>query len=210
MKVEVLDKAGQKVKELLLPKEVFDLPWNGDLVHQVMKSQLANQRQVLAHTKGRSEVRGGGRKPWRQKGTGRARHGSIRSPLWRGGGVTFGPTASRNFKQKINKKMNRKAVLTVLSKKVKDKEVIILNNLELDSYKTKSMMKILRSLPLSRLNILVALPEKNENIYKASQNIGKVKVMQAPNINVLDLLSYKYVILPESSVKVISEVFTKK
>ena len=210
MKVEVLDKAGQKVKELLLPKEVFDLPWNGDLVHQVMKSQLANKRQVLAHTKGRSEVRGGGRKPWRQKGTGRARHGSIRSPLWRGGGVTFGPTSSKNFKQKINKKMNRKAVLTVLSKKVKDKEVIILNNLELDSYKTKSMMKILRSLPLSRLNILVALPEKNENISKASQNIGKVKVMQAPNINVLDLLSYKYVILPESSVKVISEVFTKK
>ena len=210
MKVEVLDKAGRKVKELLLPKEVFDLPWNSDLVHQVMKSQLANQRQVLAHTKGRSEVRGGGRKPWRQKGTGRARHGSIRSPLWRGGGVTFGPTASRNFKEKINKKMNRKAILTVLSKKVKDKEVIILNNLDLDNHKTKSMMKILRSLPLSRLNTLVALPEKNENISKASQNIGKVKIMQAPNINVLDLLSYKYVILPESSVKVISEVFTKK
>jgi len=125
----VYNQQGEKVGQVDLPAELFGVPLNRDLVHQVVVTQMANSRQVLAHTKDRSEVRGGGAKPWRQKGTGRARHGSIRSPIWVGGGVAFGPTKERVFAKKINKKMKRQALFMVLSSKVKDKEIVLLDKI---------------------------------------------------------------------------------
>jgi len=145
MKVSVYDQQGKEIGTTLLPKEIFDVKLNPDLVHQVATSQMANRRQVIAHTKDRGEVRGGGKKPWRQKGTGRARHGSIRSPLWKGGGVTFGPTKERNFKKIIPKKMKRKALFMVLSAKAKENLLIILDTLKLPLPKTKVISQILAS-----------------------------------------------------------------
>ncbi|RJQ14593.1 50S ribosomal protein L4 [Candidatus Parcubacteria bacterium] len=210
MKIPVLDKEGKKVKELELPKEIFNVAWNPDLVHQVMTVQFSNERQNLAHTKDRSEVRGGGKKPWRQKGTGRARHGSRRSPIWIGGGVTFGPRSEKNFKKSINKKMKRKAVLSVLSKKAKDSEIVVLEKLSITERKTKQLTEVLRKLPLKRLNALIALPEHDVQIKLAGRNINTIKITDAPNLNVVDLLKYKYVVMPENAIDIIGKTFIKK
>src|SRR3989344_1341683 len=147
MKVDVYNEKGEVTGSTVLPKEIFQVPMNADLVHQVFISHTANQRQNSAHTKNRSEVRGGGRKPWRQKGTGRARHGSIRSPLWKGGGVTFGPRNEKNWQKDIPKKMKKKALFMVLSEKVKNNLLVILDALEIQSQKTKEMAKIINKLP---------------------------------------------------------------
>jgi len=135
----------EKIGTLVLPSELFNLKINSNLVHQALVTQMANSRKKIAQTKDRSEVRGGGIKPWQQKGTGRARHGSIRSPIWKGGGITFGPRTQRNFKKKINKKMKRKALLMALSSKLKDNELILINELKLKKPKTKEMAKILEN-----------------------------------------------------------------
>src|SRR3989339_1186928 len=148
MKATVYNMQGTKVKELELAKEIFGVQVNPHIMSQVIVAQQANARKVIADTKDRSEVRGGGRKPWRQKGTGRARHGSIRSPLWRGGGITFGPTNERNFSLKINKKAKRKALLMCLSDKAKNERIILVDNLELAEAKTKKFFQILLNLKL--------------------------------------------------------------
>lgn len=210
MKVNVINYKGEKVKEISLPKEVFEIPWNGDLVHQIVRSQMANQRVAIAHVKDRGEVRGGGKKPWRQKGTGRARHGSRRSPLWVGGGVTFGPTKEKVFKQKINKKMGRKAVLAVLSKKAKEHEMVVLDDLKLSYPKTKEMALLLKQLSLPRINALIVIPKYDATIVRASRNIPHINVAEAGNISVLDLLTHKFIIFPESSIEVFEKVFAKK
>jgi len=147
MKIISYNQEGKKDKEIILPKEIFEVPMNLDLVHQIVVSQMASKRQIPAHAKDRSEVRGGGKKPWRQKGTGRARHGSIRSPLWKGGGVTFGPTKNRVFKKRIPKKMRRKALLMVLSAKAKNNFLIVLSELKLEKTKTKTISQILKKFP---------------------------------------------------------------
>jgi large subunit ribosomal protein L4 len=171
-------------------------------------AQLANSRQVIAHTKGRSEVRGGGRKPWRQKGTGRARHGSIRSPIWRGGGVTFGPTKERVFKKKINKKMKRKALFMVLTSKIKDDELILLDKLEIKEPKTKPMAKMMENiLKKKQKSVLVVIPKKDENIARANKNIPYTKTIWADSLNVLDLLSFKYLLMPKEAIKVIEKTY---
>ena len=146
MKYPVYNTSGEEVKQAELNPAIFGVKVKKELVHQVAMAQMNNARPVLAHTKDRSEVRGGGRKPWKQKGTGRARHGSTRSPLWAGGGVTFGPTKDRNFTQKINKKMKRKALFMCLSDRVKDSNLILLDKLELAAAKTREMDKLLRNL----------------------------------------------------------------
>src|SRR3990167_4153940 len=143
MIAEVYNKENKKVGEVTLSDSVFGKKWNESLVHQVLVSQLANKREPLAHTKGRGEVRGGGRKPWRQKGTGRARHGSTRSPIWAGGGVTFGPTKHKNYSKKINKKMRRGAIFSALSRKFKDGELKFIDALELEVPKTKLLAGLL-------------------------------------------------------------------
>jgi large subunit ribosomal protein L4 len=208
MKMPVYNQEGKEVGQTLLPKEVFDLKVNPDLVYQVVQSQIANRRRVIANAKGRGEVRGGGRKPWRQKGTGRARHGSRRSPLWKGGGVTFGPTKERVFKKKINKKMRRKALFMVLSAKAKNNLILVLDKLGLEKPKTKLMAKILGKLPVKG-SLLIALPKIEKNLIRTVGNLPKVETIPAKDLNALDLLSFKYLILPKEAIKVIKETFIK-
>lgn len=209
MLVDTYNQEGKKIGQTRLPSEVFGVKFNPNLVHQVAVAQAANRRQAIAHTKTRGEVSGGGRKPWRQKGTGRARHGSIRSPLWRGGGITFGPTKERVFKQKINKKMRRKALFMVLSAKAKEGELVVLDDLKLEQPKTKLMAQILKSLPVGSSSCLLALPTTDKTLIRASRNIPKVRPMLARDLNVLDLLSYKYLLMTKEGIKVIKETFIK-
>lgn len=209
MKVNVYNQEGKETGQALLPKEIFDVKINPDLVHQVAVSQAANRRRVIAHTKGRGEVRGGGRKPWRQKGTGRARVGSIRSPLWRGGGVTFGPTKERVFKQKISKKMKRKALFMVLSEKAKNNLLILLDELKIEKPKTKLISNILKKLPCKEKSSLVALAGLDKNTILAARNISEIATFQAKDLNCLDLLSFKYLIMPKEAIKVIKAAFLK-
>ena len=206
---------GKKQGSMTLSEQVFGLPWNADLVHQVVVAMQANARQPIAHTKGRSEVRGGGRKPWAQKGTGRARHGSSRSPIWRHGGVTHGPNKERDFSQKINRKMRVKALYTILSKKWKDGEVLFVSDVSLKEPKTKDARAMLTSLgsiagyeklATRRNNALyMILPKADANVKKSFQNMGNVLVGTVNTLNPVDVLSYKYLVLaaPEEVVKVI-------
>jgi len=214
MLVKVYDQNGKEVGQTRLPSEIFGVKLNPDLVHQVMVSQMANRRKIIAHTKNRGEVRGGGKKPWRQKGTGRARHGSIRSPIWRGGGVTFGPRKEKIFKKIIPKKMKRKALFMVLSEKARKNSLLVLDNLKLEKPKTKIMFKILQDLRAKIKNfregsLLIALPQIEKNIILAARNIPKTQTIQARDLNCLDLLSFKYLILPKESIKKIKEAFLK-
>jgi len=210
MKAVIYNQNGKKLEESIsLPKEIFDVKMNADLVHQVAVSQMANKRRIIAKTKNRSEVSGGGRKPWRQKGTGRARHGSIRSPIWRHGGVTFGPQTEVVFKKVISKKMRRKALFMILTSKAEKEHLIVLDSLKIESPKTKLMVDILDKLP-AKGSRLVILPKKDETVIKATRNISKTKSELAQNLNVLDLLSFNYLILPKDSIKVIKETFLKE
>ena len=209
MKVNTYDQTGKEIGQTLLPKEIFGVKMNLDVVHQVVVSQTANRRRVIAHTKGRGDVRGGGKKPWRQKGTGRARHGSTRSPIWKGGGVTFGPSRDRVFKKKINKKIKRKALFMVLSAKAQGNLVVLLDKLNLEKAKTSFMAKILKKLPCKEENTLIVLPGTDKNIILAARNLARVKTVQAKDLNVLDLLNSKYLVLPKESIKTIKETFVK-
>lgn len=195
--ISLYNQEGKEIDKLELNKAIFGLPWNADLVHQAVRTIQANSRQILADTKNRGKVRGGGRKPWKQKGTGRARHGSIRSPLWRHGGVSFGPTSQRNFKLKINKKMARKALLTVLSAKVKDWELLVIDDLKLAAPKTKEMAKILKNFPQVKKGLIV-LTQKDKNVFRASRNLPSIKVIPANNLNIVDILKYKHLILTKA------------
>lgn len=212
MKVKLYNQQGENIGQAELPAEVFGLKMNKDLVHQSITIQAANSRKVIAHTKDRSEVRGGGKKPWKQKGTGRARHGSIRSPLWRGGGITFGPTKERVFSQKISKKMKKKALLISLSSKVKDEELVLLDKLELTEAKTKKMAELFKNLEEKigkdfSKGTLVVLAKSDRLIIRAGRNIPKVKILNANNLNILDVLSHKYLLMPQESVKVIEKTY---
>ncbi len=214
MKYTVYNQKGEDAGTILLPKEVFEVEMNNDLVHQVVVSQAANRRRVIAHTKDRKEVSGGGRKPWRQKGTGRARHGSIRSPIWRGGGITFGPTKERVFKKKIPQKMKRKALFMVLSAKAKNKLLLVLDKLTIEKPKTKQATGLIKDLRANIKDfktgtILITIPNNDKNIVLSIRNMVRVEVKQARDLNVLDLLSFKYLIMPKESVKVIKETFIK-
>jgi len=195
---------GEKAGEVTLPEEVFGVEANPDLIYQVMRMQMLSRRQNTAHAKDRSEVRGGGKKPWRQKGTGRARHGSRRSPIWKGGGVTFGPTNERNYKKKINKKVKRAAVSMVLSAKKEKDFIFFVSDLNVKEPKTKEMREFLKKTFCDK-STLVVLPEMNNNLILSLRNIEEVDTIQAKDLNALDLLSYKYLIIPEKSIEVIKE-----
>ncbi len=209
MKAVLYNLKGEKDGDIVLPKEVFDVKLNTELVHQVVVSQTSNRRQNSAHTKDRSEVRGGGRKPWRQKGTGRARHGSRRSPIWKGGGVTFGPTNERNFKKKVNKKVKRKALLMVLSEKNRKDLIYFTNNFSLDKPKTKEVSGFFKKF-VNDKKALVVLPEIDKNVVLSIRNLENVDTIQAKDINCLDLLSYKYLIVFKPAVGIIKDTFTSK
>lgn len=206
MLVKTYDQNGKETGQTRLPSEIFDVKLNSDLVHQVAVSQMANKRTVLASTKDRAQVRGGGKKPWRQKGTGRARHGSRRSPLWKGGGVTFGPTKERNFEKKINKKMRRKALLMVLSAKAKNNLLVVLEKLALEKPKTKLMAEVIKKLPIKG-TFLIVLPGLEKDVVRAARNIPGSATVEARNLNALDLLSFKYLVMPKEGIKTIKETF---
>jgi len=209
MKVKVYNQKREEVGEVELPKEIFEIKLNTDLVHQVVLVQTANQRKASAKAKARGEVRGGGRKPWKQKGTGRARVGSIRSPIWRGGGVTFGPTTEKVFKRRIPKKMRRKALFMVLSVKAKENLLLILDKLEIEKPKTKAMARVLNKLFLKKASGLVVLSKMNKNLILSINNIPKIDTIQAKDLNVLDLLQYKYVVMSRDAIKIIKDTFLK-
>jgi len=206
IKVKVYNQKGEVVGEEKLESKIFDIEVKIQLVQQAVKTQLANSRVAIAHTKDRSEVRGGGRKPWRQKGTGRARHGSIRSPIWKGGGVTFGPRNIRNFSLKMNKKAKRKALLMCLSDKAKNKKIILLDALKLPAIKTKEFLKIVEKLPLKK-NILIVLPKTDQKIIKSASNIPYIDIITANSLNVIGVLKHEYLLIPKDSLKVIKQTY---
>ncbi|MFH1413084.1 MAG: 50S ribosomal protein L4 [bacterium] len=208
IKYKVYNQEGEAVSEIELSDKVFGVKLNQALVHQAVVAQMANARQVLAHTKDRSEVRGGGRKPWRQKGTGRARAGTIRSPIWRGGGITFGPTKDRNFSKQINKKMRKKALLMALSDKVANKDLALLDKLEVAKFKTKTFDKLVKTVEEKILknknkkrNILVVDKSKDVKLKKSAQNLPGVEVINLENINIVDILKYRDLLLTTDVVK---------
>ena len=204
-KVDVYNMQGKKVSDVELNEAVFGIEPNETIVHSVLVNYLANQRQGTQSTKTRAEVRGGGRKPWRQKGTGRARQGSIRAPQWVKGGIALGPKP-RSYKYTVNKKERRLAIKSLLSSKVLENELTVVDKLELKEIKTKTMVKALSDLKVEGKTLIV-LADKNENVLMSSRNIEGVKTILLNNINVFDLLKYNNLVLPLETVKKIEEVY---
>ncbi len=204
-KIDVYDIQGKKVSTVDLKDEIFGIEPNEAVVHSVLVNFLANQRQGTQSTKTRAEVRGGGRKPWRQKGTGRARQGSIRAPQWIKGGIALGPR-SRSYTYKVNKKEKRLAIKSCLSSKVLEKELTVVDSLPLKEIKTKEMVKALNNLKVEG-KTLILLPEKNETVQKSARNIEGVKTTLVNTINVYDLLKYKNLVITLDTVKKLEEVY---
>ena len=204
-KIDVYNVEGKKVSDVELKEEIFGIEPNENIVHSVLINYLANQRQGTGSTKTRTEVSGGGKKPWRQKGTGRARQGSIRAPHWVGGGVALGPKP-RNYKYKVNKKEKRLAIKSVLSSKVLEKELVIVDKIDFKEIKTKNMVKVLSNLNVTGKTLIV-LPEKNENIQKSARNIEGVKTSLVNTINIYDLLKYTKLVITLDTVKKLEEVY---
>ena len=204
-KVDVYDMKGKKVSDVELAESVFGIEPNEAIVHSVLVNYLANQRQGTQSTKTRAEVRGGGKKPLRQKGTGRARQGSIRAPQWIKGGIALGPKP-RSYSYTVNKKERRLALKSILSSKVAEKELTVVDKLEVKEIKTKTMVKALADLKVEGKTLIV-LPENNQNVFMSARNIDGVKTIALNNINVFDLLKYTNLILPLDTVKKIEEVY---
>ena len=204
-KMDVYNIEGKKVSSVELKDEIFGIKPNEKIVHSVLVNYMANQRQGTASTKTRAEVSGGGRKPWRQKGTGRARQGSIRAPQWIKGGIALGPKP-RDYSYTVNKKEKKLAIKSVLSSKVLENNLVVLDNLSFNEIKTKNMVKALENLKVEG-KVLVVLPEKNENVQKSARNIEGVKTSLTNTINVYDLLKYNKLILTVDSVKNLEEVY---
>ena len=211
MLAKTYNQKGEVAGQIELPKDLFEVKVNPDLVYQVAVTQMGNRRQSNAHTKGRGEVSGGGKKPWKQKGTGRARAGSNRSPVWRHGGVVFGPTNEKVYGGKINKKMRRKALAMVLSAKLADNSLIMMDKLVVDQPKTKEMVMILANIRKSvetfkSGTILIALPGYEKTVILASRNIDGVETIEAAKLNVLDLLNTKYLLMPVKAIDSIARL----
>lgn len=204
-KADIYNLENTKVDTLDLPEALFGVKWNPTLVQQVLLAQLANARHPWAHAKGRGEVSGGGKKPWKQKGTGRARHGSTRSPLWRHGGKAHGPNKERDYSQKVNKKMKQAALASVLSKKFKDKEVKVYEAFAIAEPKTKLAAEVLRKASgaaknRKSLNVLIIRDPENRTLTRAARNIPKTKVLDPGSLNVYDLMNYKYVFFEKNAI----------
>ncbi len=202
--VSVYNIEGKEVGQIELNDSIFGVKINEHLVHMAVVQQLANKRQGTQSAKTRAEVRGGGRKPWRQKGTGNARQGSIRSPQWKGGGVVFAPKP-RDYSFKLNKKEKQIALKSVLSSKVENNKLIVLDELNFDEIKTKSMVNVLNNLNANKA--LIVLGEKNDNVYLSARNIPSVRTVQSNSINVYDILKYDTLVLTKDAVEKIEEVY---
>jgi len=203
--IEVYNVEGKKVSDLTLSEEVFGIEPNEAIVHSVLVNYLANQRQGTQSTKTRSEVRGGGRKPWRQKGTGRARQGSIRAPQWIKGGIALGPKP-RSYKYRVNKKEKRLAIKSLLSSKVLEENLVVVDKFDFKEIKTKQMADAMKNLKVAE-KALVVLEDKNEIIQKSARNLEDVRTISVATINVFDLLKYKKLVLTEDAVKKLEEVY---
>jgi large subunit ribosomal protein L4 len=207
MTTDVYNVKNEKVSSVELPDGLFAAPWRPALVQQVLLAQRANARRPWAHAKDRSEVSGGGKKPWRQKGTGRSRHGSIRSPLWSGGGKSHGPNKERDFSQKVNKKMRRAAMASVLSRKLRDSQVKVFDSLAVSEPKTKLASEMLRGILIAnakkttkRFDILLVRDPENKTILRAVRNLPKTRVLSPASLNIEDLLNYKYIFMETKAV----------
>lgn len=205
--ISIYNQSGVKVGEHELDPKIFGLKVNTAVIHQVLTAQENNARNTVAHVKTRGEISGGGKKPWKQKGTGRARHGSIRSPLWRGGGVVFGPRSDRNYSQKINKKMKKKAVLMCLSDKVAASKLVLLDNLDLADGKTKTFSKMLKPLPMGDKKVLIGLAKPNNNLMSGVKNLARVWATDAGSLNVKDLLKHDFLLTTVEGLKKIAETY---
>ncbi len=217
MDAKVFSQEGKETGKVTLPEAVFGVAWNPDLVHEVVIGMQANARQSSAHTKGRGDVRGGGKKPWKQKGTGRARHGSRRSPIWVGGGVSHGPRNEKDYSVKINKKVRAKALASVLSKKFADQEVLFIDSLKFTEPKAKDAKSIVSALAKGAGHETLATKRKNAAVVvlagrdlvteKSFRNFGNIEVMQAKDVNPVDLLTYKFVVVADaaSSVEILEK-----
>lgn len=207
METALYNVEGKRIGEITLPKEVFDVGWNPELVYQIITSMRANQRKGTAHTKDRGEVRGGGRKPWRQKGTGRARHGSIRSPIWIGGGVTHGPRAEKIYAKHIPKKMARKALYSVLSQKARDNEIIIIDEFRFPAIKTKEGAALfarfqradVMTSSMAKRGVLVAVSNGEETITRVFRNIPYATAVAGRDLTILDAARYTYLMFSQKS-----------
>jgi len=205
MEQKIYSTAGKEVGSVKVSEALFDVKWNGDLVHQVVTSMMSNTRQGNAHTKDRSEVRGGGKKPWKQKGTGRARHGSRRSPIWVGGGITFGPRNEKDYTKKVNKKMRNKALLTILSQKLRDGEIIFIDELAFDAPKTAQAKEALQNVAKASGEAMLFDKKRNAayittdsydvNTARSFSNFNNVKVDEFRNLNPIDVLRFKYLVI---------------
>lgn len=214
MKASVYNQKGEKTTDVNLPESVFNLPWSADLVHQVSVAMMSNKRAPYAHTKGRGEVSGGGKKPWRQKGLGKARHGSIRSPIWVGGGVAHGPTKEKDYSRKINDKMKKRAFYVALSQKLRDGEILFVDKINFTEVKTKEASAAISS--LSKITgfekmknkknnkAILALDKKDISASRAFRNIPGMTVVEARNLNVMDILNYKYLIIANPEVSLVN------
>jgi large subunit ribosomal protein L4 len=221
LKPSVFDGSGKSVGTVSLPESVWNVAWNADLVHQVVTSMQSNARTGLANTKTRGEVRGGGKKPWRQKGTGRARHGSSRSPIWVGGGIAHGPRSDKDYDKKINKKMRTKALITALSQKLRDGRVLFVDALDLTAIKTKDAANLLQGFEKApgfetlntnkKNNVLIVSPKKDATISKSFRNIPQVTLEEVRNLNPVDVLNYRYLVVayPDMSNEILTAKLTK-
>lgn len=207
--VKVYNLAGKEVGTVELNPKIFAVPVNMDLITQVLHVQRTNSRQPLAHTITRKFIRGGGKKPWKQKGTGRARAGSSRSPLWRGGAVIFGPIKERNYSLSINKKQKQKALLMALSEKAKNEQLVVIDDMSLKTPKTKEMVVAMKALKISGRSVLMAMAKKSDEVKRSAANIQKLVVISADSLNLEDILKAKYLVIDQASLPVIEKTFKK-
>ena len=208
MKVVVKNLAGKEVEKMDVSADIFGVKIDEELLSQVYTAQYANKRHSKAHTKKRGEIRGSTRKPWKQKGTGRARTGSVKNPLWRSGGIIFGPRSNRNYSRKINKKVARLAVLMALSGKLNDEELVIVDNYKLKENKTRFMAKAVNSLKLAG-KTLIAFGEKSEKYTRATNNLKDINNINVKNLNVFDMLNSKYLIIDKEGIKFLEKKYGK-
>ena len=208
-KVILYNQEGAKVGDLALDPSLFEVKLNPSLVHEAVVAQNANSRVVTAHTKDRGEVAGTGKKPWKQKGTGRARHGSRRSPIWVGGGVTFGPRKERNFSVKMNRSARRKALAMVLTDKVMHDAFVAVDSLELSEAKTKRVALMLKKLPLSGKKTLIVLEPENRAVVRAAKNLPRVTTISAASLNVVDLITHENVVASRSAIEALTKTYKR-
>ncbi len=209
MKVKVYNLEGKETGEMNLSDSIFGVKSKANVVHGVFTAQTNNQREPWADTKSKGEVRGGGKKPWAQKGTGRARHGSIRSPIWKGGGVTFGPLSIRNYKTKINKKTKRLALKMCLSDRAANNALVVFEDFNFAEPKTKLFANFLKVLPVKAKSFLLLTPGKNDTVLRMTKNLKSVKTVRAEDLSVMDLLSKSTVLISKAGVETIEKVFSK-